>query len=52
MIVHKTLSDNISTDVSESERNIVNENLSQKNSAKVSESTIMELKDEEHKELQ
>ena len=50
MIVHETLSDNISTDVSESERNIVNENLSQKNSANVSESTIMELKDEEHKE--
>ena len=37
-------------DVSKSERNIVNETLSQNNSADVSENTITELKDKEHKE--
>ena len=37
-------------DVSESKRNIVNETLSQKNSANVSEYTITELKDKEYKE--
>ena len=50
IIVHETLSDNSFTDVRKSERNIVNENLLQKNSAEVSEYTITELKDEEHKE--
>ena len=50
IIVHKTLSENSSTNVSASERNIVNENLSQNNYADVSENTITELKDEEHKE--
>ena len=48
--MHKTFSENSSTYVSESERNIVNKNLSQKNSVDISENTIMELKDEEHKE--
>ena len=51
IIVHETLSENYSTDVSESERNIVNETLSQKNSMDVPESTITELGEEEHKEL-
>ena len=45
IIVHKTFSDNCSTDVSESKRNIVNVTLSQKHSADVSEYTITELKD-------
>ena len=48
--MHKTLSQNNSTDVSESERNIVNKTLSHNNSADVPENTITELKDEEHKE--
>ena len=48
--MHKTLSEKNSKDVSESERNIVNETLSQKNSADVPENTITELKDENHKE--
>ena len=48
--MHETLSENIYTDVSESERNIVNEILLQNNSADVSEYTITELKDEDHKE--
>ena len=48
--MHNTLSENSSTDVSESERNIVNETLSQNNSADVSENPITELKDEEQKE--
>ena len=47
--MHETLSDNSSTDISESKRNIVNETLSQNNSADVSENTITELKDKEHK---
>ena len=38
------------TDVSKSECNIVNKTLSQNNSADVSEYTITELKDREHKE--
>ena len=48
--MHKTLSENSSTDVSESERNIINKTLSQDNSADVSENTITELKEEQHKE--
>ena len=48
--MHKTLSENSSTDVSESKRNIVNKTLSQKNSADISENTITKLKDEEHNE--
>ena len=48
--MYKTLSENSSTDVSKSERNIVNKTLSQNNSAYVPENTITELKDEEHKE--
>ena len=48
--MHKTLLEKNSTDVSESERNIVNETLSQNNSADAPENTITELEDEEHKE--
>ena len=48
--MHKTLSENSPTDVSESERNIVNRTLSQNNSADVPENTISELNDEEYKE--
>ena len=48
--MHKNLLENSSTDVSEPERNIVNETLPQKNYADVSENTITELKDEGHKE--
>ena len=48
--MHKTLSEDSSTDVSESESNIVNKTLSQNNSADVPENTITELKDKEHKE--
>ena len=47
--MHETLSENSSADVSKSERNVVNENLLQNNSANVPENTITELKDEEHK---
>ena len=50
IIVHETLSKNSSTDVRESERNMVNKTLSQKNSTDVSENNITELKYEEHKE--
>ena len=48
--MHETLSENSSTDASESERNIVNKTLSHNNYADVSENTIAELKYEEHKE--
>ena len=48
--MHKTLSEKSYTDVSKSERNIAKKTLSQNNSADVSEYTIAELKDEEHKE--
>ena len=48
--MHKTLSENSYLGVNESERNIVNKTLLQNNSADVSENTITELKDEEHKE--
>ena len=48
--MHKHLSENNSKDMSKSERNIVNENLSQINSIDVPENDITELKDEEHKE--
>ena len=40
IIMHKTLSENSSTDVIELERNIVNENLLQNNSADLSENNI------------
>ena len=49
-IVHKTLSENNSKDVSKSECNIVNKTLSQNNSADVPENTIPKLKYKEHKE--
>ena len=48
--MHKTLSKKNSTDVSESEQNIVKETLSQNNSAEIPENTITELKDKDHKE--
>ena len=48
--MHKILLDNNSKDVGKSERNIVNKNLSQNNSADIPENTITELKDKEHKE--
>ena len=48
--VHETLSENSSKDVSESERDIVNKPLPQKNSADAPEYTILELKNKEHKE--
>ena len=44
IIVHKSLSENCSTDIRKSKRNIINETLSQKNSTNVSEYTITELK--------
>ena len=47
--MHKNLSWDNYKDVSESERNIINETLSQKNSVDVPVNTITELKDEEHK---
>ena len=51
-IVHKTFhkpsSENLYTDVSESECNIVNENLSQNNSSDVPTNVITELKYDEH----
>ena len=50
IIVHETLSEKSSTDVRESERNIVNETLLHNNSANVSGYTITELKDKEYKE--
>ena len=49
IIVHKTLLENQSKDVSESECNIVHETLSQNNSADVPDNGITELKDDEHK---
>ena len=50
IIVHKTLSENQSKDVSKSECNIVHETLPQNNSADVPENVITEIKDDEHKE--
>ena len=50
IIVHETLSENCSTDISGSKRNIINKNLSQNNYADVPEYTIMELKYKEYKE--
>ena len=50
IIVHETLSENKSKDVSESECNIVHETLSQNNSEDVPDNVITELKYEEHKE--
>ena len=47
--MHETLSENSSTDVSESER-IVNKHLSEKKSTDVPNNTITELKEENHKE--
>ena len=49
IIVHKTLSENKSKDVSKSECNIVHETLSQNNSKDVPDNVITELKDDEHK---
>ena len=48
--MHDILLENQSKDVSESECNIVNKNLSQKNSADVPDNVITELKDDEYKE--
>ena len=48
--MHKTLSENQSKDVSESECNIVHKTLLQNNSADVPDNVITELKDNEHKE--
>ena len=50
IIVHKTLSDNQSMDVSKSECNIAHETLSQNNSSYVPANVITEFKDNEHKE--
>ena len=50
IVVHETLSENLSKDVRKSECNIVHETLSQKNSADVPDNVITELKDNEHKE--
>ena len=44
IIVHETLSENLSMDVSESECNIVHETLSQNNSLDVTNNVITELK--------
>ena len=49
--MHKTLLENQSNDVSESESNIVHETLSQNNSTDIQANVITELKDDEHKEL-
>ena len=48
--MHKTLSENLSMDVSESEYNIVHRTLSQNNSSDVPTNVITEFKDNEHKE--
>ena len=48
IIMHETLSENLSMDVSESECNIVNKNLSRNNSSEVPTNVITELKDDEH----
>ena len=48
-IVHKTVSENLSMYVSESECNIIHETLSQNNSADVPDNVITELKDDGHK---
>ena len=48
--MHKTLSENKSKDVSESECNIFHKTLSQNNFADVTDNAITELKDKEHKE--
>ena len=45
IIVQNCLSENCSTDIRESKRNIVNETLSQNNPENVSEYTITELKE-------
>ena len=50
IIVHETLSENQSKDVSKSECNIVHKTLSQKNSADVPDNVITELKADDHKE--
>ena len=49
IIVHKTLLENQSMDVSESKCNIFHENLSQNNSSDVPTNVIIELKENEHK---
>ena len=49
IIVHETLSENQSKDISESECNIIHEILSQNNSTDVRDNFITELKDNEHK---
>ena len=49
IIVHETLSENQSMDVSELECNIVHETLLQNNSSDVPTNVITEVKDDEHK---
>ena len=51
IIVHETLSENLSMDVSESECNIVHKTLSQNNSSDVPTNVFTELKDNEHSSL-
>ena len=48
--MHRTLSENLYKDISESECNIVHKTLSQNNSVDVPANVITELKDDEHKE--
>ena len=50
IMLQKSLSENVSTDVGKSKRNILNKTLLQNNSVDVSEYTITELKDKEYKE--
>ena len=50
IIVHKTLSENQSKEMIESECNIVHETLLQNNSKDIPDNVITELKDNEHKE--
>ena len=50
IISHETLLANSSSDVSKSERNIVNKTVSQNNSAERSKNNITELEDKENKE--
>ena len=50
IFMHETLSENLYMDISESECNIVHENLLQNNSSDVPTNVITELKDDEHKE--
>ena len=48
--MHKTLSENLSKEISKSECNIFHKTLSQNNYAGVPDNVITELKDDDHKE--